>query len=1827
MRKLKEPERSSSSSNTNCSKMTTCGGNEFVSMPHEIPTRILEAHNELHMFRNKDPAGSDNDSALSSAPPSLSPQPNSPPDVWQTYNTKEVVCHGSLQKEIDFLQRENDALNVQLCASREKIRELEKALIVTQNGNHTQHLMEKIRLLEQKESELHKEAYELKEQNELLEFRIVELEESHDKWSLRSNSTPDTRDVWTDTEKEHDDLMMSERSDSGVTSPHSHHQLDDRTSLPSPCDLSMIDSIPNDDVRKRIIAMTKRPCYDDDDKLCLLQILSLLNNLEALSQDQEITGEFLSLDANQSRRSGSTENYSVLTEETPNRLKNQARIVATVQPYSSGLDSEEPIKPRFTSPPNTPETCGKRGKNLSTSTLQESGVFDTDPSDAVTQSTQTSPEDFPVYEARSGDLTAEIQKLNKFRERIEECVTAKKSSVVNLLSPEQKRLQYYKERLELLENKILVYESSGDLQVRRLAERLQREIHLEALVKQLSGKLEELEKENRIIDEERCEFEEAENDTRLRLQRLEVEFEILNQRNIELEMSREALQLKLKDTQRHVVAMEDQIEEYHAKFEEVESAKNNLSSVMEQIQKAMPVLFLYHEYQLKQGIADAVPIPKIGNSDGISCSSASSGESTNGGSSSTEKELRLKVCELTNRVKELEKGIDELKLAYNETLENADNLWAQMEKDYKDRLQQMQVNEQNMKVKIGQLEERIVKDSQYAQERMGQMEDSEFALKNQICKLNRENKELLKKYTALVEEYNVLKEDCQNLKNYLEGPAAVVLDKERSKVKTLEEDLNHSQQILKSLEAMHKNDATTLRSQVTKAKKELEHVKVTNHELHEEVATLETRLREMRRIKSADDETIKSLSQELRAKQIQLNNLQQMIKHGSPPTLAQELGNKRICLGDPKPLKKATFELQNSIKSFEGCKNCSSANPQVADVCKGVKRLANSLLEDAEPGKAPSKTDEVSKFGGPESLGMLGKAPLVLQAHVSSRNCFSSTEILYYKSPMKNSQSIEDTNNSRTSAIEGILGGILGEDESLSHRSSPQFSQLSPKLFTDGTNDMGGEEMGVMGEGEKQQVLQTKDKSGESCKSLPNLMSSRSSNASLISGILSNLLNIRRKHTFKSSSDVSYFGVLFPTKTSLVCQTASTIGSGVPHLRDGVNIPTKVGSVPIKDLRHVEQCPSRQKILQSFHDNEESVSKEPENINRVINDTAEKDLCTFVSREISPGNSYSKLSGHSVQHVEEVCKSNTVGRKDEQKINKDSQMNGILKETAVKNVIDPENISGEALQEVLVAKEVFEIDGERKASSEKIKDSNKRTKTLENASETQKDSTEEIANNPTPEVKNKEIFETINTEQKEPNKVLKESQEVDPFSGYSLENFNQKSNEQGDEKMSTIASERTSCSNDNQSSFPYSPSSRSEAMYTAREELSTPAASQKNPPDEKIHENLSAKSETPKSSKSTPGSVSESSKEWFFGDKAKFHYSLFEGKKKVTVTAENEDNIKKMTEEIISSVIECLSKCPSGNNSDEVSNKLKEIYLQNDQEGLGMPSDDDQLITLSEILNIKRELFEMQEKLPQTDSIFEVVRTLACLIRDERCKHFCGMKIRQLTKIVRILVDGWRKGLNAEKGDAGLMAKEEFSEGSTSARGHSSTMGKTTIVHKSSGESHHALTSTDMDVLWETFSEISQIKDKSSGEGHPSKYIVDLENNLSVLTDFIDQLEAKDQKIKGKKSLSSIDNLRKSLKESKKLSGSFRSGRSKRRADHLHGFSPKMSLRSSNDERPVEEMLESARSYIHSFYDALDDHSRRNFQDTYRNISSALEALRSMTNRTSSDSSPGHFRF
>lgn len=64
-----------------------------------------------------------------------------------------------------------------------------------------------------------------------------------------------------------------------------------------------------------------------------------------------------------------------------------------------------------------------------------------------------------------------------------------------------------------------MYESSGEPQVRLLAERLQKEVRLSAQVKELSAKVQHLVMENRRLEEEKCELEEAENDTRLKCQK------------------------------------------------------------------------------------------------------------------------------------------------------------------------------------------------------------------------------------------------------------------------------------------------------------------------------------------------------------------------------------------------------------------------------------------------------------------------------------------------------------------------------------------------------------------------------------------------------------------------------------------------------------------------------------------------------------------------------------------------------------------------------------------------------------------------------------------------------------------------------------------------------------------------------------------------------------------------------------------------------------------------------------------------------------------------------------------------------------------------------------------------------------------------------------------------------------------------------------------------------------------------------------------------------------------------------------------------------------
>lgn len=195
--------------------------------------------------------------------------------------------------------------------------------------------------------------------------------------------------------------------------------------------------------------------------------------------------------------------------------KSPSRIIATVLPFTD-------LSPNYEKDTQVEYPIKKLLKDVDC--LQESGIFEGS-SDLVTQGTQT---DWTAdkFSSPPGDLGAEIRKLTQIRERIEEQGGNKKLLKVPGSGDDEinthatlKELLFYRERLDILENKVAIYESRGDEQSKLLATRLEREVLLAAQVEFLKSTVQRLHEENRQLEEEKCEYEEAENDTRLRCQK------------------------------------------------------------------------------------------------------------------------------------------------------------------------------------------------------------------------------------------------------------------------------------------------------------------------------------------------------------------------------------------------------------------------------------------------------------------------------------------------------------------------------------------------------------------------------------------------------------------------------------------------------------------------------------------------------------------------------------------------------------------------------------------------------------------------------------------------------------------------------------------------------------------------------------------------------------------------------------------------------------------------------------------------------------------------------------------------------------------------------------------------------------------------------------------------------------------------------------------------------------------------------------------------------------------------------------------------------------
>ncbi|XP_059219626.1 ras guanine nucleotide exchange factor R isoform X2 [Stomoxys calcitrans] len=1002
-----------------------------AAIAHDVSTHRLEEHHlsqELTQHLNTkaieeakqtdlhNHSHSDSDSALSSAPPSISPQPPAngvePTDIWQT-----IRCYSSdiekLQKEVDSLQKENEKLRQELNVAKDQIIDLEGAAL-EHNANNEKHqqLLERIKCLEETENDL-------REQNELLEFRILELEDNaSDKWSLQTNPSSEVpqgnQNVWACSadrsqpkpdpfemlfgSNSHTSTMSSVQLDSGIISPQSQGLHDD-----------LID-ITNEELCRRLGDLLKKNSLEEEEKHCLQQVLNLVQQLDALTPRSgpnsllanTSSEEATSMDMVKSRISeySSTSSSPLSSLRSCNEKNSNSsisksastsgaatpRIVATVQPYNSSAGYSHGPSSQQTVPHNTPTDSPRktRPQHWHNNSLSESGVFVE--SDFLSDSgdntvcTQTDFEDCSSPSGPPGPYSHHLL-----------CSPTKNVPAhLNQNQPhhlhhppspnlsDQKRLQYYKDRLNLLEGKVLIYESSGDVQAKRLAERLQREILLEKEVKELRDRVEFLESENCTLEEEKCEFEEAENDTRLRLQRLEIELEILSQRNIELEMSREALSAKYKDCHSECLILRDDLSTSETHVRHLEEDKQKAKENFEFLHNLLPVLLVCNtaactwsqtqesRQQIVCGKADmCTSISGLDLAASLNRLPQSPVRETAANSSVCNSEickcLEREVQHLKEEVKCLRHQIKELNSRHYAAMESADSHWVDLEREYKEREEQFQAKEQSLKQKIQKLQDCLKEDARSANEKICQLEETEQGLKTCLVKVSKEHQKLLEDHQCLVSEFERFKEQHDQLREQ-QKPLTEGLEMEKKRNKGLMDELTFMRKLQQETELQTKHELDGIRNEMFDLRKEYLHIEVTNGELREEVATLELQVDTLQKSHRDSEEKVRCLTDEIRTKDEICQKLEKRLERSEGYSLADELGDtptKRFKREEIKDLKTASKGLGSALRHMSECEKMLPTQKQFQTVARDVKKLADTLLNgetsDEEKAQRPPK--------------------------------------------------------------------------------------------------------------------------------------------------------------------------------------------------------------------------------------------------------------------------------------------------------------------------------------------------------------------------------------------------------------------------------------------------------------------------------------------------------------------------------------------------------------------------------------------------------------------------------------------------------------------------------------------------------------------------------------------------------------------------------------------------------------------------------------------------------------------------------------------------------
>uniref|UniRef100_A0A1B0A3L9 Uncharacterized protein n=1 Tax=Glossina pallidipes TaxID=7398 RepID=A0A1B0A3L9_GLOPL len=779
--------------------------------------------------------------------------------------------------------------------------------------------------------------------------------------------------------------------DSGTLSAQSSQPNRDNDELVTP-----LYSVCHEEIYHRILNILKSNCLEEDDVECLRQVLALIQQFgmsctpqsgpASLNASSSCSDETNSLDLVKSRSSdyssGSSTSSSArsvldngqhVASSKSNTSTTQSRIIATVQPYHSippyqyNNNNNNNSNSNFNNsqsfvPHNTPTDSPRKiryHQPWQSNSLSESGVFVE--SDFLSDTgdnhvgTQTDCED------RLSLVSSPV----KFTHPQLYNSTHYKTPALQL-SPnlsDQKRLQYYQDRLTLLEGKIFVYESSGDIQTKRLADRLQREIQLGKEVKELKDRVESLLQENLILEEEKCEFEEAENDTRLRLQRLEVELEILSQRNVELDVSREALSAKYKDCHSECLILRDDLAASETQIRHLEEDKQKAKENFEFLHNLLPILLLSNSLStlafFEKSAGAGATNSSIPNDNQVMGSKMSQengsphipqrfagGETRKDAECGINKEHELHY--LREEVKCLRHQMKEMNSRHYAAMESADCHWVELERQYKEREDQYLAKEICLKQKIQKLQDCIKDDTKSANDKICLLEEAERGLKTCLLRVTKEHRELVEDHKQLLGELEELKEQHEATLNN-QKPLLDALEQEKKRNKNLIDELSFLTRLQQETENQNKSELECVRSQLHDIKKEFLHVDVTNAELKEEVSTLEQQVLALQNTVHDYEDRTRCLTDEIRNKDEQVQKLEKRIQRTEADSLADELGDtssRRLQRDKIKDLKTANRFLKKALHNMKDCENPTPEVKQFSEVATEVSRLAKWMLRE-----------------------------------------------------------------------------------------------------------------------------------------------------------------------------------------------------------------------------------------------------------------------------------------------------------------------------------------------------------------------------------------------------------------------------------------------------------------------------------------------------------------------------------------------------------------------------------------------------------------------------------------------------------------------------------------------------------------------------------------------------------------------------------------------------------------------------------------------------------------------------------------------------------------